>query len=171
MKMQPPDADMKIKVKTTLLAALPLLLAGGLAGAEGIISSVDERGNVTFSDHVPANAVKSQEIRVDTLYPSAQSQAATQERTQQMLDAVEQNRQQTESLRNARQEQAERRRGSIAAQQQRAPQRVQAESEQEWTGYVDESGKESYEPDYVEYIQQLQQADDESRAAAEEGMR
>jgi hypothetical protein len=171
MKMQPPDADMKIKVKTTLLAGLSLLLAGGLAGAEGIISSVDERGNVTFSDHVPANAVKSREIRVDTLYPSAESQAATQERTQQMLDAVEQNRQQIESLRQARQEQTERRRSSIAAQQQREPRRVEAEGAQEWTGYVDEDAKETYEPAYVEYIQQLQKADDEARAAAEEGMR
>jgi hypothetical protein len=171
MKMQPPDADMKIKVKTTLLAALPLLLAGGLARAEGIISSVDERGNVTFSDHVPANAVKSQQIRVDTLYPSAESQAATQERTQQMLDAAEQNRQQTESRRQARQQQAERRRSSIAAQQQREPRRVEAENGQEWNGYVDESGSDTYEPEYVEYIQQLQKADDEARAAAEEGMR
>ena len=103
----------------TLMSA-SLLLAGSSAWAEKIIGSVDQQGNVTFSDHVPAGAVKSREIKVDPVIPSQESQEATRATTQQMIDAADQNREDIENVRKAREELVEKRRSSLEAEQQRS---------------------------------------------------
>jgi ribosomal protein L14E/L6E/L27E len=103
----------------TLISA-SLLFAGNSTWAEKIIGSVDQQGSVTFSDRVPANAVKSKEIRIDTTHPSQDSLEATRENTQQMIDAANQSREDIENVRKAREELAEKRRSSIEADQQRS---------------------------------------------------
>ena len=99
------------------LISVPLLLAGGSTWAEKIIGSVDREGNVTFSDHVPADAVKSREVKVDTVIPSQESQDAARETTQQMIDAADQSREEIENVRKAHEEQVEKRRNSMQAEQ------------------------------------------------------
>lgn len=103
----------------TLISA-SLLLAGNAASAEKIIGSVDEKGSVTFSDRVPANAVKTKKIKIDTASPSQESLQTTQENTQQMIDAANQSREDMENVRKAREELAQKRRSSIEADQQRS---------------------------------------------------
>ncbi|MBG7602451.1 MAG: DUF4124 domain-containing protein [Gammaproteobacteria bacterium] len=103
----------------TLISA-SLLLAGSSTWAEKIIGSVDQKGNVTFSDHVPAGAVKSREVKVDPVIPSQESQEATRETTQQMIDAADQSREDVENVRKAREELVEKRRSSMGADQQRS---------------------------------------------------
>ena len=105
----------------TLISA-SLLLVGSPAWAERIIGSVDEKGNVTFSDHVPAGAVKSREVKVDPVQPSQESQEATRATTQQMIDAADQSREDIENARKAREELVEKRRNSMQADQQRSQQ-------------------------------------------------
>jgi len=100
------------------LMSVSLLLAGSSAWAEKIIGSVDQKGNVTFSDHVPAGAVKSREVRVDPVTPSQESQEAARETTQQMIDAADQSRDDVENVRKAREELVEKRRSSLESKQQ-----------------------------------------------------
>ena len=102
------------------LISVPLLLAGGSTWAEKIISSVDRKGNVTFSDRVPADAVKSREIKVDPVNPSQESQDATRETTQQMIDAADRSREDIENVRKTREELVEKRRSRLEAEQQRS---------------------------------------------------
>jgi len=103
----------------TLISA-SLLLAGSSTWAEKIIGSVDQKGNVTFSDHVPAGAVKSREVKVDPVIPSQESREAARETTQQMIDAADQSREDVENVRKAREELVEKRRSSMGAGQQRS---------------------------------------------------
>jgi len=103
----------------TLISA-SLLLAGSSTWAEGIIGSVDKKGNVTFSDHMPADAVKSKEVKVDPVYPSQASQEAARATTQQMIDAADQSREGVENVRAIREELVEKRRSSIEADSQRS---------------------------------------------------
>jgi hypothetical protein len=109
-----------MKLFAITLISVPLLLAGGSTWAEKIIGSVDRKGNVTFSDHVPAGAVKSREVKVDPVIPSQESQEATRETTQQMIDAADQSREDIENVRKAREELVEKRRSSLQAEQQRS---------------------------------------------------
>ena len=102
------------------LISLSLLLAGGSTWAENIIGSVDEKGSVTFSDHVPAGAVQTREVEVDPIYPSEEGQETTRAITQQMIDAADQSRQGTEDVRKAREELVEKRRSSLEANQPRS---------------------------------------------------
>ncbi len=102
------------------LISASLLLAGSFTWAEKIIGSVDKKGNVTFSDHVPAGAVKSREVRVDPVIPSQESQDATRKTTQQMIDAADQSSEDIENARKAREELVEKRRSSMQANQQKS---------------------------------------------------
>ena len=159
-------------IAMTLISA-SLLLAGNSTWGEKIIGSVDQQGSVTFSDRVPANAVKSKEIRIDTAQPSQGSMEATRENTQQMIDAAAQSREDIENVRKAREDLAQQRRSSIEADQQRlqettapppggvyvidgnvyAPERESEYVPEQEPGYVKES-----EPEYIrdrqpEYIE------------------
>lgn len=109
-----------MKPFTITLMSVSLLLAGNSTWAEKIIGSVDKKGNVTFSDHVPAGAVKSKEVKVDPVYPSLESQEATRETTQQMIDAADQSKDDIENVRKARDELVEKRKSSMQADQQRS---------------------------------------------------
>ncbi len=109
-----------MKPFTITLISASLLFAGSSTWAEKIIGSVDQKGNVTFSDHVPAGAVKSREVKVDPVIPSQESQEATRETTQQMIDAADQSRDDVENVRKAREELVEKRRSSMEADQQRS---------------------------------------------------
>lgn len=136
-----------------------LLLAGSHALAEKIIGSVDQKGNVTFSDHVPAGAVKSREVKVDPIYPSQESLEATRETTQQMIDAADQSREDLENVRKTREELAEKRRSRMEADQQRTQEAIVVPP---GDGYVIDD--ESYTPEYQDYFEQLQEIESEASA-------
>lgn len=143
------------------LVSFSLLLAGGSVRAEKIIGSVDKKGKVTFSDHVPAGAVNSREVEVDPVYPSQESQEATRETTQQMIDAADQSREDVEDVRKVREELVEKRRSSMKADQQRSQQ----------TTAVLPVGGDSYAPEYQDYFEQLQEIESEARAILKDGAR
>lgn len=156
-----------MKLFALTLISASLLLAGSSTWAENIISSVDEKGNVTFSDRVPANAVKSKEIKIDTVSPSQESQEATRANTQQMIDAADQSREDIENARKAREDLAEKRRSSLEADQQRSQEATVVPSRERYVidrgGYITDQDLEDIlveqQSEYVrdrepEYIQE-----------------
>lgn len=142
----------------TLISA-SLLLAGSSVCAEKIFGSVDQKGNITFSDHVPVGAVKSKEVNVDPSYPSQESQEATRATTRQMIDAADQNREEIENTRKTRKEVVEKRRSRIEADQQGSQ---QAPVVPPGNGYVIE--RDGYAPEYQDYFEQLQEVESEAKA-------
>ena len=130
------------------LISVSLLFAGSSTWAEGIIGSVDKKGNVTFSDRVPEDAVKSKEVKVDPVYPSQASQEAARATTQQMIDAADQSRESVENVRAVREELAEKRRISIEADSQRSQEMAPVSPDDGYVidraGYVTDT-----EPGYV----------------------
>ncbi len=131
----------------TLISA-SLLFAGSSLRAEKIIGSVDQKGSVTYSDHVPAGAVKSREVKVDPIFPSQESRNATRDTTQQMIDAAAQSREGVENVRAIREELAEKRRSSIEADMHRSQEMAPVSADDGYVidrdGYVTEQ-----EPGYV----------------------
>ncbi|MEN8214449.1 MAG: DUF4124 domain-containing protein [Pseudomonadota bacterium] len=141
---------------TRVPVSLALLFAGSLVQAGDVISSVDKDGNVTFSDHVPVNAVTSKEVRVETIQPSQEGMAATLETTRQLNEEAEKTREQIENMRKTRQEQAEKRRGRIEAQRQLS--RGEAVEPLQERGGVVIDGEE-FGPEYRQYLEQLHEAE------------
>ena len=71
---------------------IPLFIAITMAtfqvSAETVTRSVDDQGNITFSDKPVSEAVQEEQVSIDTPTPSAEAQQETQQREAELQKAV-----------------------------------------------------------------------------------
>jgi hypothetical protein len=81
---------------------LGLGLLSPAAGAEKVYGSVDEKGNITLSDTVPAEAVEVERIEVAPAPKSDAEVEASQRRAEEMVKAAEESQQQRDAAKAER---------------------------------------------------------------------
>ena len=144
------------------LALLAFAFLAQAAYAQEIYRSVDEQGNVTFSDTPPSGAGVVERVVLPPPAASPQGQGPAGERNQQLLDAAaEADRQRTEKRREkqARVESAEKRLQQAEADLADAKE-IKDSDRQNLAG-----GKRRIHPDYFERLKQAEQEVEAARKA------
>jgi len=77
-------------MKHRILLLMLFATAAFQAAAESAYRSVDEQGNVTFSDTPVSGAAQEEKVKIDAPAPSAASQQETRQREAELQDAASQ---------------------------------------------------------------------------------